>query len=73
MPRSFSGHRFRIARRQAGLSVHDVAARVGRTCWSLYAYERGTAQPPIPVADALADAVGQPLSAFLADDRKAAA
>ncbi|WP_411088334.1 helix-turn-helix transcriptional regulator [Streptomyces sp. 061-3] len=73
MPRSFSGHRFRTARRAAGLSVHDVAARVGRTCWSLYAYERGTAQPPIPVADALADAVGQPLVALLADDSKAAA
>lgn len=73
MPRSFSGHRFRTARRNAGLSVHDVASRVGRTCWSVYSYERGTAQPPIPVADALADAVGQPLSAFLADDRKAAA
>lgn len=69
MARSFSGPRFRAQRRSAGLSVHDVAARVGRSCWSVYAYERGTAVPPISVADALADAVGQPLDRFLADDQ----
>ncbi|WP_455361994.1 helix-turn-helix domain-containing protein [Streptomyces sp. SYSU K21746] len=73
MPRTFSGHRFRTARRAAGLSIHDVAARAGRSVWALYAYERGAAQPPIPIADALADAVGQPLMELLADDSKAAA
>ena len=66
--RTFSGPRFRAQRRSAGLSVHDVAARVGRSCWSIYRYEQGGAQPPISVADALADAVGQPLDRFLADD-----
>lgn len=72
--RSFSGHRLRQARKAAGLSVHDVAARVNRSCWSLYAYERGAAQPPISVADALADAVSRPLESLLeADGRKAAA
>ncbi|MEU0069537.1 helix-turn-helix transcriptional regulator [Streptomyces sp. NPDC006332] len=68
MARHFSGLQLRAARRRAGLSVHQVAARVGRTCWSVYAYERGAAQPPIEVADALADVVGAPLTALLADD-----
>lgn len=72
--RSFSGHRLRLARKAAGLSVHDVAARVGRSCWSLYRYETGQVQPPISVADALADAVSRPLDSLLeADSRKAAA
>lgn len=71
MSRSFSGPRLRDQRRLAGLSVHDVANRVGRSCWSVYAYERGEAQPPIPVADAIADALGLPLDRFLADDRTA--
>lgn len=70
--RTFSGTRLRAQRRRAGLSVHDVAAMVGRSCWSVYAYERGQAQPPIPVADALATAVGAPLERFLSDDLQAA-
>lgn len=73
MPRTFSGSRLRDQRRLAGLSVHDVASRVGRSCWSVYRYETGQAQPPIPVADALADVLGLPLDRFLADDRKAVA
>ncbi|KUN03955.1 hypothetical protein AQI95_21180 [Streptomyces yokosukanensis] len=68
MARRFSGHQLRSARRTAGLSVHQVADQVGRTCWSVYAYERGAAQPPIEVADALADVVGTSLAALLADD-----
>lgn len=71
--RTFSGPRLRHQRRLAGLSVHDVAARVGRSCWSIYAYERGQAVPPIPVADAIADTLGLPLDRFLADDRQAVA
>lgn len=72
MPRAFSGPRLRDQRLLAGVSVHQLAARVGRTCWSVYAYERGQAQPPLPVADAIADALGLPLDRFLADDMKAA-
>lgn len=69
MARTFNGPRFRDQRRLAGLSVHDVAARVGRTCWSVYRYEQGVVIPPISVADALADTVGVPLDRFLTDDR----
>lgn len=68
MARRFSGRQLRTARRIAGLSVHQVADRVGRTCWSVYAYERGAAQPPIEVADALANVVGASLADLLADD-----
>ncbi|WP_406100789.1 helix-turn-helix domain-containing protein [Streptomyces canus] len=70
MARTFNGPRFRDQRRLAGLSVHDVAARIGRTCWSVYRYEQGAAIPSISVADALADAVGLPLDRFLVDDMR---
>ncbi|MEU6703868.1 helix-turn-helix transcriptional regulator [Streptomyces wuyuanensis] len=73
MARTFSGVRFRTARHAAGLTADDVAARIGRTRWSVWCYERGTALPSIPIADALADAVGRPLNDFLADDSKVAA
>lgn len=69
MARRFSGLELRAARHRAGLSVHQVASRVGRTCWTVYAYERGAAQPPIEVADALADVVGTSLNDLIADDR----
>jgi hypothetical protein len=36
-------------------------------------YEAGIAQPPIPVADALADFLGVSLDRLLADDRQAVA
>ncbi|MFJ2964246.1 helix-turn-helix domain-containing protein [Streptomyces collinus] len=73
VPRSFSGPRLRAQRRRAGLSVNDLAARVGRSTWSIWVYERGEAQPPIVVADALADALGLPLERLLADDTRAVA
>lgn len=71
MARRFSGLQLRAARHQAGLSVHQVASRVGRTCWTVYAYEREAVQPPIEVADALADVVGASLSSLLVDDQPA--
>ena len=66
--RTFSGTQMRAQRRIAGLSVHDVAARIGRSYWTVYDYEHGEAVPPIPVADAIADALGLPLDRFLVDD-----
>ncbi|MEV6833610.1 helix-turn-helix transcriptional regulator [Streptomyces sp. NPDC051133] len=68
MARRFSGHQLRTARRTAGLSVRQVAASVGRSRYAVHAYERGAAQPPIEVADRLADVVGASLTDLLADD-----
>lgn len=67
--RSFSGPRLRAARARCGLSAAQLAARVGKSEWSVYRWEQGRVQPPIPVADAVADALGVSLDALLADDR----
>jgi ribosome-binding protein aMBF1 (putative translation factor) len=69
--RSFSGQLLRAQRVRCGLSVADLAARTGRSPWAVYDYETGRAQPPIPVATVLADAVGVSLDVLLADDRQA--
>jgi predicted transcriptional regulator len=66
--RSFSGPALRTARRNAGLSVHDVATVVGRSCWQVYRYEQGRTPVPVDVADALADAVRVPLDRLLWSD-----
>lgn len=68
MPRSFSGPALRTARRSAGLSVHDVATRIGRSCWQVYRYEQGRVPVPVDVADALAEAVRVPLDQLLWSD-----
>ncbi|WP_248282659.1 MULTISPECIES: helix-turn-helix transcriptional regulator [unclassified Streptomyces] len=72
VPRTFDGPRFRDQRRLAGLSAEDIATRIGCSPWSVWRYERGALVPPIPVADALADAIGLPLERLLVDDLKAA-
>jgi ribosome-binding protein aMBF1 (putative translation factor) len=69
--RTFCGPRLRAQRVRSGLTITELAARTGRSVWVLYDYETGRAQPPIPVADALADAVGVSLDVLLADDRQA--
>ncbi|MGW7722196.1 helix-turn-helix transcriptional regulator [Streptomyces canus] len=73
MPRTFSGPALRSARRSAGLSVHDVAAAVDRSCWQIYRYEQGRAAVPLEVADALAEAVAVPLDRLLWSDPLAVA
>ncbi|OEJ28058.1 transcriptional regulator [Streptomyces agglomeratus] len=72
MARTFSGPRLRDQRRLA-LTADQLAAHIGRSVWAIWSYERDQAQPPIDVADGLADALGLPLERLLADDRKAAA
>ncbi len=49
MARSFSGRRFREARIAAGVPIERLALDLGRTAYSLYGYERGTAVPPVNV------------------------
>lgn len=55
----------------AGLSAAELGALIGRSEWAVYDYERGRAQPPVVVADAVADALGIRLDVLLADDRLA--
>lgn len=68
----FSGTRLRAARRRAGLSAHQLADRVDRSTSVVWSYESGRARPPVDVAAGLADVIGVPLTALLADDLQAA-
>ena len=69
--RTFSGQLLRAQRARCGLSAAQLASQVGKSVWSVWSWEQGRAQPPIPVADAVADALGVPLDALLADNRQA--
>lgn len=71
--RQFSGHRLRTQRRRAGLSVAQLASRIGRSTWCIYRYEGGVVQPSIAVADTLAATLGVQLDVLLADDAPAVA
>lgn len=68
MPRCFSGPALRTARRQAGLSVAQVADRIGRSPWAVYRIEQERRQVPVDLADALAEAVDVPLDSLLWSD-----
>lgn len=52
------GSRLRAARTNAGVSVEQLALTVGRTAYSIHAYERGISEPPLHVLLAIADEVG---------------
>ncbi|WP_328845458.1 helix-turn-helix transcriptional regulator [Streptomyces sp. NBC_00258] len=73
MARLFSGASLRDTRLLAGVSTAELAASVGRTPWAILKYETGTAQPPIVIADALAEALGVPLESLLVNDSLAVA
>lgn len=68
---AFSGTRLRAARRKAGLTADQVAARVHRSPSVLWSYEQGRARPPVDIAAGLAEVIGVPLAELLADDRAA--
>ena len=67
MARHFSGAQLRTARIDAGLTPEHLALRVGRSVWSIYAYERGLGQPPLEVAARIAAAVGCSVDDLLAE------
>jgi transcriptional regulator with XRE-family HTH domain len=71
MARSFSGQRLRDSRKAAGLSVEQLAVTINRSAYSILEYERGRVTPPISVLAAIADAIGQPIEAFLAQQEEA--
>ncbi len=73
MARVFSGASLRDTRLLAGLSAAELAASVGRSPWAVLKYETGAVQPPILIADALAEALGVPLESLLVNDSLAVA
>lgn len=58
MARKFSGPALRRARISAGLRPEQLAVAVGRSVYSISAYERGVATPPVDVLAILADTLG---------------
>ncbi|MDW8804617.1 helix-turn-helix transcriptional regulator [Streptomyces scabiei] len=73
MARHFSGQRLRDARTAAGLTVEQLALSVGRSFYSISAYERGRATPPVSMVASLADAVGRCVEDLLAEEASHAA
>lgn len=67
MPRHFSGHQLREARRAAGLRTDELARAAGRSAWTIVDYERGRSTPPADQLVALADALAVPVDALYAD------
>ena len=64
MPRTFSGQQLRDLRRAAGLKPEQLALSIGRSVFSVHQYERGTAQPSVPVLARLADQLGASIDDF---------
>lgn len=71
--RHFSGTRLRAARRAAGLTAGDVAARIHRSPFAVWSYERDRVRPSVDMAAGLAEVIGVPLDDLLDDDRGAVA
>jgi DNA-binding XRE family transcriptional regulator len=67
MPHVFDGRALRDQRRLAGVPASALAARVNRTTWALWAWERGDTDPPLGVALQLARELHVPLDTLLAD------
>lgn len=62
------GSRLRAARRQAGITQRDLAARIGVSPACLSMYEHGKRLPNIETASAAAAALGIPFSRLVCDD-----
>jgi uncharacterized protein len=65
-----AGELLREARRRAGLSQMDLAARAGVTQSVISAYESGHRQPAIPTLTALIEATGHELVLSLRQERR---
>jgi DNA-binding XRE family transcriptional regulator len=64
--------RIRTARRNANLTVVDVAKRVGVTCGAVDRWEAGTRRPDPALLCAIAGAIGCSVGTFFGEDRKIA-
>ncbi len=68
MVRCFNGQRLRDARIAANLRPEQLAYLVGRSVFTVHAYERGDIHPPVNVLAQVADILGWPLDDFLAEE-----
>lgn len=64
----FSPRMLRAARRQAGLTLDDLAARLGRQRHTVMRYEHGEAVPSVAVLGPLAHVLGVPIDALFEVD-----
>ena len=64
--------RIRTARRTAGLTVVEVAKRVGVTCGAVDRWEAGTRRPDPALLCAIAGAIGCTVGTFFGETSKAA-
>lgn len=61
----FAGHRLQELREAQGRSRERLAGDIGRSYPAVVAYESGRVTPPLPVAEAIAQALGVPLADLL--------
>lgn len=62
-----NGEKVKKLRKQAGYSAATLGARVGVTGRQIRRYEAEASQPPVGVAQRIAEAVGVPVSHLLHD------
>lgn len=68
MARCFSGQRLRDARIAAHLRPEQLAHVVGRSVFTVHAYERGDIHPPINVLAQVAQVLGRSVDDFLSEE-----
>lgn len=68
MARCFNGQRLRDARIAAHLRPEQLALIVGRSVFTVHAYERGDIHPPINVLAQVAQVLGRSVDDFLAEE-----
>ncbi len=68
MARCFNGQRLRDARIAADLRPEQVAHLVGRSVFTVHAYERGDIHPPINVLAHLAEVLDHSVDDFLTEE-----
>lgn len=73
MRHTFSGQRLRKHRKAAGMSGERLAVEVGRSLYSVAAYEAGRSTPSAEVVARMADAIGCEVGDFYEVVEKAAA
>ena len=60
----------RVARKERGLSVKELAKTAHISPMSLYRYERGERNPDLPTAAKLAEALSVPIESLIQPERQ---